>query len=172
MKGEINLSDHNSVLIYLDTNMYSRPFDDQTRPDIREEANAFLEIIRAVKAGALTLLCSDILMFEVHNILSHAKRIKVEDYLRLCAEHIDTSREVLELGRQTESDCRIRARDALHIASAILGNSRYFISCDRRVTQMKQARCYRRLGRRYHKEYFSVMNPLLFAEKLRKGEYR
>ena len=42
------MPDHNSVLIYLDTNMYSRPFDDQTRPDIREEANAFLEIVREV----------------------------------------------------------------------------------------------------------------------------
>ncbi len=164
------MSDRNSVLIYLDTNMYSRPFDDQTSPDIQQEADVFLEIIRAVKSGALTLLCSDILMFEVHNILTREKRVKVEEYLKLCAGHIDASQETLLLGRQTESDCRIRARDALHVASAILGKARYFISCDKRVTQMKQAKCYRRLSRRYHKEYFSVMNPLLFAEKLRKGE--
>ena len=39
--------DKNSTLIYLDTNAYSRPFDDQTQIDIQAEANAFLEIMPA-----------------------------------------------------------------------------------------------------------------------------
>jgi hypothetical protein len=47
---------------------------------------------------------------------------------------------------------------------------RYFLSCDKKVTQVKQARCYRRLVRSYRQEYFSVMNPVLFVEKMRKGE--
>jgi len=64
------LSNDSSTLIYLDTNVYSRPFDDQTRPDIQEEANAFLEIVLEIQAHRLTLLCSDILAFEVYNILS------------------------------------------------------------------------------------------------------
>ena len=54
----------NSTLIYLDTNVYSRPFDDQTQPDIQEEANAFLEVVREIEAERYTLLCSDILGFE------------------------------------------------------------------------------------------------------------
>ena len=29
---------------------------------------------------------------------------------------------------------------------------------------------YRRLAKSYRKEYFSAMNPVLFAEKMRKGE--
>lgn len=159
-----------SILIYLDTNVYSRPFDDQTQPDIQEEANAFLEIVGAIEAGKLSLLCSDILMFEVSNILSEEKRVKVEDYLSLCTEHIDSSEAVLRLGKRIESNCRVRPRDALHVASAILGEVRYFLSCDKKVTQMKQARCYRRLVRSYRQEYFSVMNPVLFVEKMRKGE--
>ena len=56
----------NSTLIYLDTNVYSRPFDDQTQSDIQEEANAFLEIVREIKAERFTLLCSDILEFEIY----------------------------------------------------------------------------------------------------------
>lgn len=59
----------NSTLIYLDTNAYSRPFDDQTETIIQAEANAFLEIIAEVKSGKLLLLGSDILDFEVHNVL-------------------------------------------------------------------------------------------------------
>ena len=160
----------NSILIYLDTNVYSRPFDDQTRSEIQEEANAFLEIVRAVKAERLSLLCSDILMFEVYNILSEEKRAKVEDYLSLCTEHIDSSEAVLRLGKRIESNCQVRARDALHVASAVLGKARYFLSCDKKVTQMKQARCYRRLVRSYQRGYFSVMNPVLFVEKMGKGE--
>ncbi|MCL0069189.1 PIN domain-containing protein [Dehalococcoidia bacterium] len=164
------MPDSNSTLIYLDTNVYSRPFDDQTQPDIQEEANAFLEIVREIEAERFTLLCSDILEFEVQNILDRKKRAQVEDYLGLCGKHIDSSEEVLNLGKSIQSKCEVRARDALHIASAILGSARYFLSCDKKVTQMKQRRCYRRLTRSYRNEYFSVMDPILFVERMRKGE--
>lgn len=162
--------DSNSTLIYLDTNAYSRPFDDQTQMDIQAEANAFLEIIAGVKTGKLFLLGSDILDFEVHNVISAEKRSKIEDYLNLCHKHLVSSEEVLNLGKQIQADCHLRARDALHIASAIIGQARYFLSCDKKVTEMKQARCYRRLAKPYRKEYFSAMNPVLFVEKMKKGE--
>ncbi len=162
--------DDSPTLICLDTNVYSRPFDDQTQADIQAEANAFLEIIAEVKTGRLLLLGSDILEFEVHNVLSAEKRTKIEDYLLLCRKHIEDSEELLNLGKQIQNDCHIRARDALHIASSIIGQARYFLSCDKKVTEMKQARCYRRLAKPYRKKYFSAMNPVLFSEKMRKGE--
>ena len=164
------MSRSSPTLIYLDTNMYARPFDNQTRPNIKDEADAFLEIIEMVKAKRLTLLSSDILMFEVYNILNEQKRAKIEDYLNLSTEHIDSSDEVLKLGKRIENNCRIRPRDALHIASAVLGQARYFLSCDKKITQMKQTRCYRRLVRSYRSLYFSAMDPIRFVEKLRKGE--
>jgi hypothetical protein len=164
------LADTDATLIYLDTNAYSRPFDDQTQTDIQNEANAFLEIIAEVQAERLALLGSDILDFEVHNILSEEKRAKVKNYLVMCSEHIESSEEVVNLGKRIQGDCHIRARDALHIASAIIGHARYFLSCDKKVTEMKQARCYRRLAKPYRVEYFSAMNPMLFAEKMKKGE--
>ena len=162
--------DNNPTLICLDTNAYSRPFDDQTNMNIQAEANAFLEIIAEVKTGKLLLLGSDILDFEVHNVLNEEKSTKIKDYLSLCFQHVENSADVLNLGKQVESNCHIRARDALHIASAIIGQARYFISCDKKVTEMKQARCYRRLAKPYRKEYFSAMNPVLFVEKIKKGE--
>ncbi len=161
---------HHPALIYLDTNVYARPFDDQGRPGVQEETNAFLEIISEVRAERLALLCSDILMFEVCNILDSEKRAKVEDYLSLCAECAEESEELLDLGKDVQGSCRLRPRDALHIASAILGQARCFLSCDKRVTQMKQTRCYRRFARRHRKAYFSAMSPVRFAEKMKKGE--
>ncbi len=164
------MNDNNSILIYLDTNAYSRPFDDQTNTDIQAEANAFLEIIAEVRNGKLILLGSDILDFEVHNVLDEEKRVKIEDYLNLCHQQIENSEEILTLGKQIQVNCQLRARDALHIASAIIGQSRYFLSCDKKVTDMKQARCYRRLAKPFRSAYFSAMNPVLFADKLKKGE--
>ena len=162
--------DSNEIFVYLDTNAYSRPFDDQTQANIQAEANAFLEIIIDVKNGKLLLLGSDILDFEVHNVLNEEKRTWIEDYLSLCHTHIENSEDLLNLGKQIQNDCHLRARDALHIASAIIGQARYFLSCDKKVMEMKQARCYRRLAKPYRKEYFSAMNPVLFAEKMKKGE--
>lgn len=164
------MTDTEATLIYLDTNVYSRPFDDQTQADIQAEANAFLEIIAEVQAKKLALLGSDILGFEVHNILSEEKRAKVKDYLGMCNQHIESSEEMVNLGKEIQNNCHIRARDALHIASAIIGQARYFLSGDKKVTEMKQARCYRRLAKPYRTEYFSAMNPILFVEKLKKGE--
>ncbi len=164
------MTDRKPTLIYLDTNVYARPLDDQTQPTIQDEANAFLAIIAAVKADRLVLLSSDILAFEVAQVLSEDKRDKIKESLLWCRQHIAQSEEVLNLGRAIESRCGIRARDALHVASALLGGARYFLSCDQRVTEMKQARCYRRLAPPSSRAYFSAMNPRLFAQKLKKGE--
>jgi predicted nucleic acid-binding protein len=158
------------TLIYLDTNVYTRPFDDQTQSDIQEEANAFVEIIADVEAKRFSLISSDILRFEVFNILGEEKGAKVKDYLAMCNRMVESSEEVLVLGKRVQSDCHIRARDALHIASAIIGQARYFLSCDQKVTMMKQARCYRRLAKPYRTNYFSAMNPTLFLDKMKKGE--
>jgi hypothetical protein len=117
---ELSVPEFKAILIYLDTNVYARPFDDQTQPTIQEEANAFQIVITAVKAQKLRLLSSDILDFEVAQVLSEDKRTKIEKALELCAEHVPQSDEVLNLGKLIESRCRIRARDALHVASAIL----------------------------------------------------
>jgi len=165
-----DLSNTNAILVYFDTNMYSRLFDDQTQPNIEKEANACLEIIQAIKMKRLTLLGSDIVMFEVYNILEKEKQAKVENYLSLSYYHVDSSDETLKLGQQLETQCQIKARDALHVASAIIGRAIYFLSCDKKITQMKQAKCYRRLAKSYRQTYFSVMNPIRFVDKMKKGE--
>lgn len=160
------------MLIYLDTNVYSRPFDDQTRSTIQAEADALLTIVEAVKAGRLSLLSSDILLFEVHNILNEEKRAKVMGHIALCTYHTESSDEILTLGKQIQNRCHTRARDALHIASAIVGNARYCLSCDSTVTQIRHARCYRRLGKSSRHTYFSVMNPIRFAGRFEKGDLK
>jgi len=159
-------------VVYLDTNVYSRPFDDQTQADIQAEANAFIEIMAEVKKGRLMLLCSDILEFEVNNILSAEKCAKVCEYLSLCAEHIDNTEALLTVGKHIQSDCSIRARDALHVASAMVGNAEYFLSCDKHVIKARQRECYRRITKSYCQGSFTVLNPAVFVEKMQRGELK
>jgi predicted nucleic acid-binding protein len=164
------MSIHPPLLIYLDANVYSRPFYDQTNEKIRAEANAFLKILAEAKAGTLNLLSSGILNFEVDEIPDEEKHAKIKNNLEFCKEHIRSSEDIFKLGKAIQKDCHIRARDAFHIASAILGNARYFLSCDDKVTQKKQTNCYRRHAKNYKRDYFSVMNPTLFLEQLSKGK--
>lgn len=168
--NEMKMSITSPLLIYLDTNVYSRPFDDQMQKRIKEEVNAFFNIMAEAKAGRLSLLRSDTLNFEAEEVLDEEKRAKIIGYIESCKEHIDNSEELRQLSKTIQKQCHIRARDALHIASAILGNARYFLSCDDKVTQKKQANCYRHYAKNYKRDYFSVMNPSLFIEKFNKGK--
>jgi len=93
------MSTTSPLLIYLDTNVYSRPFDDQTNEKIHAEANAFLKILAKVKAGTLELLSSDILKLEVDEVLDKKNRLKIISYLEWCNDHINSSEEVLKLAK-------------------------------------------------------------------------
>jgi hypothetical protein len=87
------------VRIYLDTSVYGRPFDDQSQERVRQEAEAFVDILAAVVAGRLSCLNSDILRLEVRRNPSTAERERIEDFLACCAEAVAESAEVLPLAQ-------------------------------------------------------------------------
>jgi predicted nucleic acid-binding protein len=90
------------VRIYLDTSVYSRPFDDQSQDRVRQEAEAFVEILAAVVVGRLICLNSDILRLEVRRNPSTAERERIEDFLTLCAEAVAESAEVFYLAQELQ----------------------------------------------------------------------
>ena len=51
--------------VYLDTNVYFRPFDDQNQDRIQKETDAFIEILRDMQSKKLSTISSDILYYEV-----------------------------------------------------------------------------------------------------------
>jgi predicted nucleic acid-binding protein len=148
------------MLVYLDTSVYCRPFDDQTQQRIIEEADAFEGIIDRAKAGAVTLLLSDILVYEVSNILTPQKRVEVEKYLTLCKTRIEENEAVKDLAIIIRDRCGIKDRDALHIASAILGKADYFLTCDDDVIKKEEMGCVKHLG-----SGIIILNPKDFIEK-------
>jgi hypothetical protein len=72
-----------AILLYFDTNVLCRPFDDQTIGRIRMETEAFERILEKIRAKEAAFIASDILVFEIQRIISPAKRAKVSMYLRL-----------------------------------------------------------------------------------------
>ena len=81
------------MLIYLDTNVYCRPFDDQSQERIRREATAFVELIELVQERKLDFLNSEILEFEIGRIEDQERLARVRSYLDLCSVKLRGSEE-------------------------------------------------------------------------------
>ena len=115
--------------VYLDTNVYNRPFDDQTQPRIWLETLAFAVILQMVDASSVTLVSSSLLEYENSRNPLLDRRRWVERCLadagchQLVDEDIRTRAEDLER-------TGVSSLDALHIACAEAADSQFFLTCD------------------------------------------
>lgn len=126
------------MLVYCDTNVYCRPLDDQSQPRIKTETNAFLQILEGVQRGEITLVSSDMLVAEVKRIPNPSKRQLVELYLGHCARRIQANPTTVRIADELVKQCRLKPKDAFHIASACQGHVRFFLTCDDGVTNKNE----------------------------------
>ena len=124
-----------AILLYFDTNVLCRPFDDQTIRRIRKETEVFERILEKIRAKEAAFITSDVLVFEIQRIISPAKRAKVSVYLRLRQGYHVATTETLTIANEIIRNFKLSPRDALHAASALLGEAQYFLSCDDGVTK-------------------------------------
>ena len=124
-----------AILLYFDTNVLCRPFDDQTIRRIRRETEAFERILEKIQTKEAAFITSDILVFEIQRIVSPAKRAKVTIYLRFRQGYHAATTETLTVADEIIRNFKLSPRDALHAASALLGEAQYFLSCDDGVTK-------------------------------------
>ena len=155
----------NKLIVYLELNVYSRPFDDQTKEKIRHETEAINAILEEAKKETLHLVSSDILFLEVKRILSESKRAKVVGAIKLCGAHIPQNETIEQMAQAIVDSCGIKSRDALHLASAVFGEADYCLTCDGRVARKSINRCVKRVAKKFGKPYVAVMNPVQFVEK-------
>jgi predicted nucleic acid-binding protein len=127
------------VLVYCDTNVYCRPFDDQSQQRIRAETGAFLGILERVDSGEITLVSSDILEAEVNRISEVQKRRLVRLYLNYCDERVPMRMQIAARAQELVGQCGLKSRDALHVASACQGEARWFLTCDDRLANKREA---------------------------------
>lgn len=115
--------------LYLDMNIYNRPFDDQSQVKIKLETIAIFSVFQRIKKGQFVLLWSFILDFE--NSLNPYEDIKMEIEMAssLASEKVDIDEDILHRAKEFETK-GIKPRDALHLACAVEGKADYFLTCD------------------------------------------
>ncbi len=153
--------------VYLDTNLYCRPLDDQNDRRIFMEAQAFLEIVGAIEMGKIAVVSSDYVKFEIEQILDPKKRKDIRGFEKaLSKTNIKSSRKLILLAQEFISVCRLVSLDALHIASACVGSAEYLLTCDDQVTD--RARSIEKLAktRGYN---IKVRNPISYVEEWNLG---
>lgn len=104
--------------IYLDTNLWCRPYDDLDQERILEEAEAFNKISFLSYAGFLNIVTSDVVIAEISLISDLEKKDKVESLVYNSANQlIQTDEEMVNLADKIKSAGKLKDfMDALHIA--------------------------------------------------------
>jgi len=121
---------NSKVKVYLDASALNRPFDDQSLPRNRLEAEAVIAILGKVEEGVVELISSSALLYENLKSPLVDRREYVVTYLDMASIFVTTdealrAREIAQQG--------IAPLDALHLASAERAGAEWFVTCDDRV---------------------------------------
>ena len=125
--------------IYLDNCCFGRPFDNQDFPRIFVETQAVLFIQGKIRDKKIDLATSHILHYENSQCKNEIRKESVSDFMKMYSKiHIDMNlgEKVLALSEKIIS-AGVKAKDAYHLASAILAECDYFLSTDDRLLKYK-----------------------------------
>lgn len=118
--------------IYLDTNVVCRPFDDHSKERVSKEATAISRLIIYVGSRMFDVIVSDVVLAELSLIQNTIKRELIELYVTSIAlERVEVGENEIKIADLLQEKCKIKDyMDTLHIASAVTGNCKYFVTCD------------------------------------------
>lgn len=124
--------------VYLDTNVYFRPFDDQNQDRIQKETDAFIEILCDMQSKKLSTISSDILYYEVFLTKDETKKAKVSKFLELCGERIEETEMLRGWAERLVKILNLSARDSLHIVSCIFSKADIYLTCDKELIRKQK----------------------------------
>ncbi len=147
-------------ILYLDTNIYNRPFDDQSHVRIRLETIAVFSILHHIKRGYFILLWSFMIDFEnsLNPYLDNRSEIALMS--SLAGRRVAPDERIRALARGYEKH-GIKPRDALHLGCAVYGNADCFITCDDKLLKRAQLM----------ELPIQIINPVNFTYSLEVGNY-
>ena len=134
--------------VYLDNCSLNRPFDDQSHIRIRLETEAKLYIQDKIKNGSLDLVWSYILDIENDNNPFREKRQVIARWKTLSAIDVPESQPVIDKANGFVR-LGVKAKDALHVACAINGKAKLFITTDDKLIKKLSS-----------SQEISVINPI------------
>jgi predicted nucleic acid-binding protein len=118
--------------IYLDISALNRIFDDQSQPRIFLEASAMLLLFGLIEKRIISIVSSDVLVYENSRNPYAERQIFVTSVLRK-ARVIQTLNNSLAKRAQEIEVLGIKGLDALHLACAERLKADYFVTCDDRM---------------------------------------
>ena len=121
------------AVLYLDMNVYNRPFDDQSQMRIRLETTAITMLFAAIEKNTLSARWSFVLEYENSRNPFSERRSFVQFLARACSETIQPSPGIEDLAERLENPHHVRGRDAIHLACAEQSHCDYLVTCDDRL---------------------------------------
>lgn len=121
--------------LYLDTNIYCRPLDNQKDKRIFNETEAIFTIIDRTSNFGTVIVSSDYVKFEIKRIYGELKRKNVSGFEEvLCQVNVSSSKKLINLANNFMSECNLSALDSLHTAAACVAKADYLLTCDDEIT--------------------------------------
>ncbi|GHV32018.1 hypothetical protein FACS18949_01800 [Clostridia bacterium] len=133
--------ENKKLLVYLDNCCYNRPFDNQEQRSVQLETQAKLWIQDLIKDDKVALVVSFFSLFENNANKDADKAENISEFFENAAVYIDeTCIDKVCTLRDEIMTTGIKHKDAIHLATAIVAKSDYFISTDKRVLKYQSPR--------------------------------
>ncbi|MGA2385396.1 MAG: PIN domain-containing protein [Candidatus Bathyarchaeia archaeon] len=117
--------------VYLDTNIYCRPLDDQKDRRINAETQALLKIVDANEKGEIAIISSEYVKFEIEKVKYPLKRKNIRGFEKILSKaNVTSSKRLITLAKEINAKCNLNSLDALHLAAACTGKANFFLTCD------------------------------------------
>lgn len=142
--------------IYLDNCCFNRPFDKQNQVRIRLEAEAKIFVQTKISERKLELVWSYILEYEnLFNPFEERKNA-IQNWKQKSYIQINGSDKIISMAEKFVN-INIKPKDALHLACAIEGKAKYFLTTDDLI-----------LAKKKHIIQINIVNPLDFIQIITK----
>jgi len=125
------------VRIYLDNYCFNRPFDDQRQTRVRLEAEAKLCVQEHIRSGTLALVWSHMLDFENAANPFEERRTTISGWRQYATRDVEETAMLLQRAHIL-AGMGLKAKDAIHLACAIAGACRYFVTTDDDILKRRQ----------------------------------
>lgn len=110
--------------------VYNRAFDDQSQIRIRLETMAIDILFELIERKDYELVWSFIPEYENSRNPFRERKLHIKSVSSMCKGIIEPNDKIGIIANRVMGGSNIRAKDALHLASAIYAECNYFITCD------------------------------------------
>ena len=140
--------------VYLDNCCYNRPYDDQSQIKVFLETQAKLHIQRMIVEGKVELVYSYMSRYENSQNPFEIRKNTIAEFFKNASVYVDEGNadNAAQKARQIMTT-GVKAKDAIHVACAVIAGADYFLTTDTRLLK-------------YKTDEIKLMNPTEFIIEL------